>query len=122
MLHRLRARIRYPKTSGLAGWSKAQMGVRHGQAVHIKQGQTNEEPKKNQIVDDGDYEIFECDLPLLNEAHAQDAFNTLGAESVWVQAVNLDDGEQSSSWIEYHLCRHDETSQQPCSIINRKTT
>jgi hypothetical protein len=100
------------------------MSVRFTQAVTIKPGLNNEEKPRNEVVDDGDYEIFRCDLPLQDEAAAEDAFATLTAASVFdPYAVDFEDGDMTSpSWIEHHKCHHDETPQKPCTSIAKKTT
>jgi len=125
-LYRLRARVRYPKSSGLAIWSRDQMDVRYGQSVFIKEGLNNEEAPQNNVVDDPDdptnYEIFTCDLPLHDQAAADDAFVTLTDPTVFGQAENFGVGEEASpSWIENHVCRHDETPQQPCHSSVKST-
>ena len=114
-LHRLRAHVRLG--GGLATWARDQMAVRHGQAVHINEGLANEEPKRNEVVDTN---LFICDLPLMNESHAIDAYNTLTAESVlaWVVAP----GEEESWYIERHTCHHEGGPgllRQPCVTAER---
>ena len=114
-IHRLRARLLFSKSSGLAAWTKDQMDVRHGQAVHINPGMANEEQKKNEISDiDTDHELFVCDLPLHDLAAVQDAFATLTDHNVLGQA--LTDAEGGRSWVEHHTCHHDEVPPQPCQI------
>ena len=110
-LHRLQAAIRYSAASGLAGWSKAQMDVRFQQAVHINPGLPNEEAPVNEVEADGTDEIFRCDLPLMDEAAAIDAMNTLSAASVWTQAKALTANQES--WIQHHTCHHDANPPQP---------
>ena len=114
-LHRVRAHVRLG--GGLATWARDQMAVRHGQAVHINEGLDNEEPKRNEVVD-GD--LFICDLPLMNEAHAIDAYNTLTSASVlaWVVAP----GEEEQWYIERHTCHHDEDPVLPCAVNERWTS
>ena len=121
-LNRIRANVRYPKSSGMATWSRDQMSVRYTQAVTIKPGLNNEEKLFNEVVeDDADHDIFRCDLPLQDAAAAEDAFATLTAASVFdPYAVDFEDG--SPSWIEHHKCRHDETPQQPCEAIDKVTS
>jgi len=128
MLYRLRANVRFTKSSGLATWARDQMNVRHGQAVHINEGLSNEEPKYNEILEDDtstDHEVFSCDLPLMDEAHAQDAFNTLTDASVfnetYVSAFPGEGNEDSPSWVERHNCYHDENPPNPCVTVERKT-
>ena len=122
MLNRVRARIRFTASSGMAGWAKAQMDVRYGQAVHINEGDPNEEPAVNQVTEDGaDHEIFTCDLPLMDAAHADDAYNTLTAESVFnsTYVSGFDDGEGgvTPSYVERHDCFHDTTPNMPCAGV-----
>ena len=125
MLHRIRAEVAYPTTSWLAVWSRDQMAVRHGQAVHINPGAANEEPPVNEAVDQGDgTSVFRCDLPLMDESAAVDALATLTAASVWVQAVDLPaiDGIPRPSWVEHHLCDHDEPVHTGCTVVTKVTT
>ncbi len=120
-LNRIRANVRYTKSSGMATWSRDQMSVRFDQAVVIKPGLNNEEQPRNEVVDeDVDHEIFRCDLPLQDEVAAEDAFATLTDASVFgAYAVDFEDGDIiSPSWIEHHKCHHDETPQQPCEVID----
>lgn len=120
MLHRLRAQIRFTKASGLATWAYNQMVLRHTQAVYINSGLANEEPKYNEVVPGTTHDVYRCDLPLMNAAHAQDAYNTLGAASVFHPAyVSAFPDDDTPSWIEYHACGHDEG--EPCSVVSRKT-
>lgn len=115
-INRVMARIVYTKVSGLSTWSRDQMSVRYGQATAIKKGLKNEENPKNEVIEDpenSDNEIFVCDLPLSDSTYAEDAYNTLSAASVWTQALE-------GSYIEHHICHHDETPQQPCETIDKK--
>jgi len=124
-LNRVRANVRYTKSSGMAAWSRDQMAVRFDQAVYIKPGLNNEEQPRNEIVeDDADHEIFRCDLPLQDAAAAEDAFATLSNVSVFgAYAVDFEDGDMTSpSWIEHHKCHHDETPQKPCEAIDKVTS
>lgn len=116
-IHRIRCSMRFTKTSGMAPWVYAQMDVRYGQAVHINEGLAEEEQKRNEVIEDGDHEFAICDLPLMNEAHAVDAFNTLSDASVMAHIE--DDDQGGPSWIEHHICRHDETPNKPCEIISK---
>ena len=122
MVHRVRASVRFTKASGLGPWAKAQMDVRYAQAIHLNEGLANEEPKRNEVVAGEDHDIFICDLPLMNEAHAVDAFNTLTAASVFhPQHVSAFPGEDGGpSWVERHTCGHDEDPPQPCVVQQRK--
>lgn len=64
------------------------------------------------IAENPDAISVKCGLPLQDKAAAADAFATLSDASVFGQAVNFENGgETSPSWIEHHVCRHDETSQ-----------
>ena len=116
MLHRLRANLRFTAASGMAAWAQAQMAVRYAQAVHIREGEVNEELKRNEIIDEGAVQVFVCDLPLLDQAHAADAYNTLTNASVLTWLAS---GEPGSSWVEHHTCRHDETPPSACSVVSR---
>ena len=122
MLNRLRARVRFTKASGMADWAKAQMDVRYGQAVHINQGEPNEELAVNEVTpDDPDHEIFVCDLPLMDEAHADDAYATLTSASVFnsTYVSGFDDGEGgvTPSYVERHDCDHHEPDRQGCKVV-----
>ena len=120
MLHRLRAEVAHPTSSGLSVWYSQQMAVRYGQAVHINPGAANEEAPANEVVDQGDgVTVFRCDLPLMDEAAAVDALATLTTASVWVQAVDLPDidGIPRPSWVEHHLCDHDEAVHTGCTVV-----
>jgi len=120
MLHRVRAQINFPAASGLAVWCHAQMDVRHQQAVHINEGLNNQELKYNTAVG----ETFTCDLPLLDEAAANDALATLGDHNVLGLSLPIinDIGpvtrDPKPSWVEYHLCDHDEYYHDGCTVIN----
>lgn len=97
------------------------MDVRYGQAVHINEGLANEEQKRNEVVEvDDDNERFICDLPLQDEAAAQDAYDTLSAESVWYHALEAQGEMDSGSYINLHQCFHEETPNQPCINIETK--
>ena len=122
MLHRLRARQRHTNTSGLASWCRDQMAVRYGQAVHINPDTPNEEAPVNMVADLGDgTTLFACDLPLMDEAAAVDALATLSDLNVLGQSLTIDDdmGEGSPSWVEHHLCDHDEPSRSGCTVVGR---
>lgn len=123
MLNRLRARVRYPTSSGLATWSRDQMAVRFDQAVHINPGAANEEAPQNYITDLGDdTELFVCDLPLMDEAAATDALATLTDASVFGQALSIESDEGTQpSWVEHHACDHDESPRTGCQVINKVT-
>ena len=124
-LNRIRVNVRYPKSSGMATWSRDQMSVRYDQAVTIKPGLNNEEQPYNEVEeDDADHEIFRCDLPLEDATAAEDAFATLSDASVFgYYAEDFQDGDMTyPSWIEHHKCRHDETPQKPCEAIDKVTS
>jgi len=114
LLHRLRARMQFSPGSGLAQWCYDQMTVRHGQAVHIRQGEPAEEAPVNVV--DGDF--FYCDLPLMDEAAATDALATLSDATVLGQSLPISD-EGDASFVEHHLCDHDENSRTGCAIITK---
>lgn len=110
------------KASGMATWCRDQMAVRYDQAVHINQGDPNEELAVNEVTpDDPDHEIFTCDLPLMDEAHADDAYATLTDASVFNETYvsGFDDGGGgvTPSYVERHDCHHDETPTKPCVTV-----
>lgn len=121
MLHRVRAHMRFTKGGGLATWCRDNMSVRHGQAVHVNPGTANEEPKRNEVIEVGNgKQEFVCDLPLMDSAHAQDAFNTLSAATVLGQSEAIpDDAGTRPSWVERHTCHHDESPPQACTVDDR---
>jgi hypothetical protein len=126
-LNRIRANVRYSKSSGMATWSRDQMSVRYDQAVTIKPDLANEEQPQNRVEEDPtstDHEVFVCDLPLEDATAAEDAFATLSDASVFgYYAEDFQDGDMTSpSWIEHHKCRHDETPQKPCEVIDKVTS
>lgn len=95
------------------------MAVRYGQAVYINQGLANEESKRNEIASDGsDNEVFECDLPLMNEAAAVDAYSTLTAPSIRGHMIPFD-ADQETAFVEHHTCGHDEDPPTPCVVVSR---
>lgn len=121
MIYRLQASILYYKNSGLATWCKNQMDVRYTQAIHLKPDTNKEERPLNKIIEEtDDIERFQCDLPLLNKQHAQDAFNTLSTESIWLQALGSNEDIESGSFINLHVCGHDETPQVSCKNLEVK--
>ena len=125
MLNRVQARIRFTKASGLATWCYDQMAVRYGQAVHINEGDPNEELAVNQVTEYGeDHEVYTCDLPLMDAAHADDAYNTLTSDSVFnsTYVSGFDDGEGGTtpSHVTRHDCYHDETPTLPCAVVATK--
>lgn len=116
MKHRVKAYMRWQAASGMAAWAKAQMDVRYTQSVYIRQGEDAEEAPFNSTDTSGDPHIFECDLILADQAAAQDAFNTLTAASLipWLE------NSSETSFVEYHICDHDEDNRGGCSIAHRK--
>ena len=118
MLHRLRSQMRFTQLSGLAEWCLAQMDVRYQSAVHIRDGESNEEAPENYVIVDGDEELFVCDLPLIDEQEAQDALNTLSDHNVLGQSLTLN-GAGELSWVEYHQCFHGDDPVQPCAVVAR---
>lgn len=117
-LHRLRARLQFNPGFGLAQWCHDQMTVRYEQAVHIRQGEPATEPKTNVV--DGD--LFYCDLPLMDEAAAEDALATLSAPTVLGVSVPLGSGgvaNPAPSFVEYHLCDHAEDDRTGCVVVTR---
>lgn len=121
MVDRVRARMRFTAASGLAVWCRDNMAVRHSQAVHLNEGEPSEEAPVNEVVDDGAEQVFRCDLPLMDTAHAADAFATLSAATVLGQSLVLgsEEGVASPSWVEHHECHHDETPPAPCETVSR---
>ena len=120
MLHRVRAHMRFTAASGLAVWCRDNMDIRYQQAVHIRQGEPAEEPPVNEVTDDGDRQVFRCDLPLMDEAHAIDAFATLSDANVLGQSEphpTLDGPELS--WVDRHQCDHDEDDRAGCAVDER---
>lgn len=120
-LHRILAHMRYSTASGLATWCRDNMAVRFAQAVHVNPGLPNEEAPVNEVVDEGATQRFRCDLPLMNEAHAADAFNTLSTASVIVQTLPLPGsapGETRPSWVEHHTCDHDAGIHSGCTTVS----
>lgn len=114
MLHRLRARMRFPDGHWGPVWCRDQMAVRYGQAVHIRQGEPAEEAPVN--VADGP--LFVCDLPLADEAAATDALATLSDANVLGVTVVLPE-EQEPSWVEYHRCDHADDVRAGCVVVAR---
>lgn len=118
LLHRLRARMQFSPGSGLAQWCYDQMIVRHGQAVHIRQGKPAEEAPVNEVAGD----LFVCDLPLMDEAAAVDALATLSDANVLgvtVPIIDDDDGSSVPSWVEHHRCDHDDDVRSGCVVVAR---
>ena len=116
-INRVRARLRFTNASGLAAWAEANMAVRYNQAISINEGLANEELKRNEVVADGpNHSVFNLDVPLMDEANAIDAFNTLNAPSV---AAQIEVEEGGLCFIERHTCYHDEDPPQGCTIDER---
>ena len=117
-VYRTQASIRFTKESGYATWAYNQMKVRREQAVHLNKNKKNKELAHNTVVEHDNYELFSCDLPLLDESHAKDAFNTLAAviHPAWVYIP--EDEEEDSSWVKWQTCYHDETPTRPCKVHN----
>ena len=120
MLNRVRAHMRFTRNSGLATWARDNMQVRYEQAVHIRQGEPAEEAPVNEVVDDGDRQVFRCDLSLMDEAHAIDAFATLTDANVLGQSEpHPDDDGPVPSWVDRHQCDHDEDDRAGCAVDER---
>ena len=120
MLHRVRAHMRFSRNSGLATWCRDNMAVRYQQAVHIRQGEPAEEPPVNEVADDGDRQVFRCDLPLMDEAHAIDAFNTLSDANVLGQSEPHPDPDGAApSWVDRHQCDHQDDVRSGCVVVDR---
>jgi len=90
------------------------MVVRYGQAVHIRQGEPAEEAPVNVV--DGD--LFYCDLPLMDQAAAEDALATLSDANVLGLSLPLS-AEGDLSFVEHHLCDHAEDSRTGCTVVTR---
>ena len=120
-LHRVRASMRFPTSSGLATWARDNMAVRYEQAVHIRQGEPAAEAPVNEVTQDGSRDVFRCDLPLMDEAHAIDAFNTLSDANVLGQSEPHPelDGD-FPSWVERHVCDHDDDNRDGCVVTGRQ--
>lgn len=116
MKHRIKVKMIWQVASGMAAWCEAQMDVRYTQSVYIRQGEPNEESPLNEANTDGDPHIFICDLILADESAAVDAFETLTDASLipWLYDT------EEVSFVEHHLCDHDEDNRSGCSIIHRK--
>jgi len=116
MLHRFRAAIRFPDGHWGPTWCRDQMTVRYGQAVHIRQGEPAEESPVNVV----EGTVFRCDLPLTDEAAVVDAMATLGDHNVLGQSVPLDSDDSELSWIEHHLCDHDDDERDGCAVVDKQ--
>lgn len=121
LLHRVRAVMRFRRAQGLATWCRDNMAVRFEQAVHIRPDTQASEPPVNEVVADGGRDVFRCDLPLMDEAHAIDAVNTLSAATVLGQSEPLPiRGETAPSWVERHVCDHAEDDRTGCVVADRR--
>jgi len=117
--HRIRARMRFPQQGGLAQQAFAQTEGRFGRAVTIRAGTIAEEPRQRRV----ERETFVCDLPLPDEEDAEGAYATLAGmldDSLPVDA-RTPAGATVPSWVEHHVCFHDEREQIPCVLIKRAT-
>lgn len=119
MLHRVRARMRFPRSSGMGTWARDNMAVRYQQAVHIREGEAAAEAPVNEVLRDGNRDIFVCDLPLMDQAHAQDAVETLAAISPFSEPHPELEGPEPS-WVEYHLCDHADDIRDGCFVVDRR--
>ena len=120
-LHRVRAHMRFTRNSGLATWCRDQMAVRYEQAVHIREGEPAAESPVNEVTDDGDRQVFRCDLPLMDEAHAVDAVATLGDHNVLGQSEpHPDPDSPQPSWVEHHECDHADDVRDGCVVVDRR--
>jgi len=113
-IQRLRCTMRFSTASGMAPWAEAQMAVRHGMARDIER---TGEPKRNEVLASRDTQVLECDLPLLDAAHARDAYDTLLAVRAWVVPAT---GDEAPSFVEHHICHHDEDPPGPCVVVRRE--
>ena len=120
MLDRVRAHMRFTRNSGLATWCRDNMQVRYQQAVHIRPGEAAEEAPVNEVTDDGDRQVFRCDLPLMDEAHAIDAFATLTDANVLGQSEpHPSQDEAVPSWVDRHQCDHEDDIRSGCVVMAR---
>lgn len=121
LLHRVRAEFRFRRSLGLATWCRDNMAVRFQQAVHIRPGERGDEPPVNEVIADGSRDVFRCDLPLMDEAHAIDAVNTLAAATVLGLSEPLPVLDASvPSWVERHICDHAEDDRSGCVVADRR--
>jgi hypothetical protein len=102
MLHRLRVHMRFPEGHWGPQWCYDQMAVRFTSAAFINPGKANRESALNYMSGS----IYKCDIPLVNEIRAIDAFNTLSDPSILGVTVRLSD-DNEHSWVERHICDHD---------------
>lgn len=111
--------MRFTRQSGLATWCRDNMGVRYQMAVHIRPDEPGEEEPVNEVTRAGNSDVFRCDLPLMDEAHALDAVATLGAIIGQSQPHPDPDGAEPS-WAEYHRCDHADDARGGCVVVDRR--
>ena len=112
--------MRFTRNSGLATWARDNMAVRYQQAVHIRPGEAAEEPPVNEVTDDGDRQVFRCDLPLMDQAHAQDAVETLAAIFPFSEPEDDGEGGTTPAYVEYHQCDHADDNRDGCVVVDRR--
>ena len=120
MLNRVRANMLFPTSSGMAQWAVDNLAVRYQQAVHIRQGEPAEEAPLNEFTEQGDYQLFRCDLPLLDAAHATDAVETLAGIFAWTEPESDGEGGTTPAWVEHHQCDHDDDVRSGCVVVDRR--
>ena len=109
--------MRFPDGHWGPQWCHDQMAVRYGQAVHIRAGEPAEEVPVNLVAGD----TFRCDLPLADEAAAQDALATLSDHNVLGVTVPMVDLDTSTpSFVEVHTCDHDDDVRTGCVVTDRR--
>ena len=114
--------MRFTADSGLAQWARDNMQVRYEQAVHIREGEPSSEEPVNEVSEDGEHRLFRCDLPLMDELHAIDAFNTLTDANVLGQATAIPDSDgDMPSWVELHECDHADDVRSGCVVSARES-
>jgi hypothetical protein len=122
LLHRVRAIIQFQQAQGLATWCRDNMAVRFAQAVHIRPGEMGDEPAVNEVVAaPNSRQVFRCDLPLMDEAHAIDAVATLSDANVLGQSEPTPAADRTApSWVERHVCDHAEDDRTGCVVVDRR--
>ena len=122
MAWRFRCVMRFSPGSGMAAWGKAQLDVRLTHDHDPNRLKANEEASHVTVTKvtsgptDGRHETLTADLFLATEALAVDTYNTLTVASVtaWLKP----DTEFDVSFVDYHLCHHDDPPA-PCTLTTR---
>lgn len=119
MTYRVTVHARFTKSSEIATFLNNELTSYYDSAININENKKNIESKKNEVIDDGDYQIYKCDLPLTDEQLANNAYNILNNN--FDSAVNfVDDLEERSSYIELHNCYNDEVPGRPCEVVYKR--